>query len=157
VELYIVLYGGKLDESGWLNKDTLGRCDAALRMAHALPDAKIIFSVDEVIPNLRHTTLTYMRNMGWPAERMIVPEAAHDTWDETKSALRIVTADRACSVIVVSSWYHLPRIRTMWRYFGFKGTVVAKSSHETINPLRSIAHEIGAFALFFFDVLFQRT
>jgi uncharacterized SAM-binding protein YcdF (DUF218 family) len=129
----------------------------ALRVARGLPNATIVFSVDESIPELRDVTLRYFRNMGWPSKRILTPPAAHNTFGETKSAFDILKENNADSVFVVSSWYHIPRIWVMWRYLGFKGKIISYASLETINPWGSLAWEAMGFMKFFGKILLRKT
>jgi len=152
---FVVLYGGAI-EAGALNKDSTARCTTALRVAHRLPDAIIVFSADESIPDLRHVTLAYLRNWGWPTERLITPATAHNTFGETKTAFSVLREHRTNSVIVVSSWYHMWRIRAMWRYLGFRGEIVCHASKETLDPVGSLLWEVKGFIKFFWYVLLRK-
>lgn len=152
---YIVLYGGLMSPDGRLDETSAARCDTALRVANSFKDsAIIIFSVDWTIPNLRGATLRYLKDWGWPSKKMLSPPEAHDTFGETKAALRILREDDCEEVVIVSSRSHLWRIRAMWKYLGFHGTIVPCSSKDK-HPIKAWLWEIGAFAKFFKRRLFR--
>lgn len=149
VPRFIVLYGGAVGADGRLNKDSAGRCNAALRIAANHPNEFVIFSVDGTIPRLRDATLEYLRDSGLQQHKIVAPSEAHNTWGETKAALKILLMHRANEVTVVSSWYHLPRIWITWRFSGFHGPVTLVGSSEAQNPGASIRWEIkGLIKLF---------
>ena len=150
---FIVLYGGAVGASGRLNPDSAARCNTALRVVHSWPMPYIIFTADDTIPSLRRATLEYLEAIGWPLHRVIGPLAAHDTMGETKAGFQVLREMDMHRVIIMSTWYHLPRIWAMWRYLGFDGGISFKWSWRTKNLLMAILWEAAGFAKFLKNIV----
>lgn len=120
---YIVVLGGG---NGWdetqpatalLSKSALGRIVEAVRLARALPSAKIIVSGpgDSDTPTHAEMLVRTAVSLGIARERFTKIEHARDTEDESRTVYGIVGHARAA--LITSAW-HMPRAAALCRGAG---------------------------------------
>ncbi len=152
----LVLYGGDVKKNGLLHEDAADRCRRAVEVARKKADTIIIFSVDPDFKGVRRATIAYLSLLGWPNERITLQRFAKDTLEETKTAMLVLREYEATSVTIVSSRYHIPRIRKMWNHLGFRGNIEYVSCDGNISPWHAAFHENLGWIKFYLQIIFRR-
>lgn len=150
-----MLYGGKVDD-GKLNPDSVGRCEAALRAAKQYPDSIIVYGVDYSIPGLTETTIAWLNEKGWPAERLIVNPKGHNSLGEAEAVIEVLNQHGAKEIVIATSWYHLPRVWMIFRLL-FDGRFSFSVAWATAAPIGSLFREILGIPKSFLTIILQRT
>lgn len=160
---YVVLYGGKVTRSYGgqpvLDRDTQARCQEALAAARE-KEAYIIFSVDKMsFPYLRELTIAHLRAKKQKTDpdcKLIEKPVAHNSRGETSSAIEILKEAKVDEVTIVSSWYHIPRLRMLWWMMGYRGKKNFRAATHATHPFRSVLREVVAIPENFIMVLISR-
>ena len=127
-----------------MNPDTVSRCCVAIEAANHEAGSIILYSADESIPYLRHTTLAYFRQRQWPVERLNAPSLSHNSRTETAAAIAMLAMYRLKEVTVVTSWYHVPRVRLLWLCMAPHVKVHVRAAWKTAHPFSSLSREVLA-------------
>ncbi len=151
---FVVLYGGVVTNNNNLNPDTIGRCEAALKVARRSENSFIIFSVGYSIPRLTETTIAYLKESGWPQEKLILNPKGYNSLTETEAAIEVLDKHQTKEVVVATSWYHVPRIWLIWQ-LKYKSNVKFSVAWQTARPIWSILYEFLAIPKNILVMLFQ--
>lgn len=126
----IGIYGGSTETGGTLpGEDTMKRCTDAIHYiyTHDLSDIVIYLSagippMHPKAPKLAEVMQKYMvlvlndeiqrRNISF----RITPQNPWSTLDETAAMITMLAQDGQSKIIIFSSWYHIWRIKFIWRY-----------------------------------------
>lgn len=125
----IILLGGFEDgratatRGGLAINESAERLTEAVRIAHLLPDAKIVFTggVGSLFGGIAagDAVRRYFVDTGIPSERIVVENASRDTYENavlTRSLINPAPDDRW---LLVTSAYHMPRSIGVFRQAGF--------------------------------------
>jgi len=132
---YIVVLGSSnsedLDRSALsrLSSSGLSRLTEALRIAKALPQAKIIVSgpAYDGYPSHAHVLISAANELNFNEDRFIKIETAKDTEDESFEIKKIVGSNQ---VVLVTSAWHMPRAMLLFHHQGIK-TVACPTDYST--------------------------
>lgn len=152
--VYGMLYGGGgVEVTTPHGRETRGRCDAALELLRVRKVDKIVFACPE-----GEAVSQYLRRGGAaPGEVLFLDGSApyvHDTFSETCALHDFL--DREDGIIVISSFYHLPRIFMSWIVAGRMVSHFAPSWH-CVTPkslLREVPRLIAAPVFYLYRGLF---
>lgn len=151
---FVVLYGGAINEEGRLNPDSVSRCEAAVRSAQKSEESKIIFGVGHSIPGLHDATIAWLRDKGWPPERLIVNPKAHNSLGEAEAAIEVLAQYAFPEVIIATSWCHIPRVWLIWQLL-YRGHFSFAVAWAVAHPFKSLLWECMGFAKLFLTVVRQ--
>jgi uncharacterized SAM-binding protein YcdF (DUF218 family) len=152
---FVVLYGGKV-EGGRLNLDSVDRCKAAITAARRYPGSCIIFGVDFKITDLHRLTVEWLRDAGWPSDRLILNPKGHISLGETEAAIEVLNRYDTKEVIIATSWYHVPRVWMIWRTLFPWCRVSFSVARVTKRPVISVLYEMAAIPKFFLTIFVRR-
>jgi vancomycin permeability regulator SanA len=96
----------------------------------------------------------YAARLGVPPEAVISDPAGLNTEATVQNTLRLAAQRRFTRLIVVSHFYHLPRIKMTYRRFGADvATVPAEIDRFTPDILFNVAREVPALWVYYFRAL----
>lgn len=133
----ITIYGQTPKKNGTPSAGMLSRLERGLEMAEKYPDAKIILSGGDV--RTEYTEASVMKNwlleQGVDESRIILDEAARDTYGNAIGTLKALQEMDAHKVLLVGTMLHLPRAVTTTtlyaQHLGYDLTLDSAGGGET--------------------------
>ncbi len=106
-----------------LSNAALARVAEAVRILHALPEAKLIVSGPPIGTGAAHATVLARaaESLGIAAERVLYIDHARDTEEEAQAVSELVNQE---PVALVTSAWHLPRSMALFRAAGVRAVAV---------------------------------
>ncbi len=148
---YIMIYGGSFDERiGDMNFDSWERLRVGVQTARTTrPYCNILYCVSHEFQKEHSTaakSVEYLIRKGIPDHIILWNAVGHNTLTETFGAIQALRKeDDVHQVIIVTHWYHIPRVWLHWRLLGWKGALKFRPCWRTGNPWGSIKWEIVSF------------
>ena len=157
---YIMPFAFGVDHDGRPDSEARARLDKALEIARGIygypvyiflgagmPECTMKYSVE----SLAASATAYLKEKGWPADRIITRALGYSTVVETCALAnylkcRVSSGDRVI-IKVVSSWWHTPRVWAVCRILlGWSVRVhVSKTGHSGKALIYDMAREMLAF------------
>lgn len=142
----ITIYGQTPKKNGTPSAGMLSRLERGLEMAEKYPDAKIILSGGDV--RTEYTEASVMKNwlleQGVDESRIILDEAARDTYGNAIGTLKALQEMDAHKVLLVGTMLHLPRAVTTTtlyaQHLGYDLTLDSAGGGETAVLDKGEAH-----------------
>jgi len=117
--------GGWNDEGEDIGPVTVTRAEKVREIWKNNPEMRILITACSRGSNLEkpicEVAKSWLVRKGIPNNRIVIfPESrADNSIAEVKEAARLIkTAHLSRSVVVISSWWHIPRLMTIWREYG---------------------------------------
>jgi hypothetical protein len=140
VRTFVVPYASRV-ENGLPCPDARARCDKAVRVAREV-GGKIVIGVGSSSSGDANlfvdAMVRFFRLRCWPKEFLIVADpGGFGTLGESRAAYNAIREHGDGKIVVVSAWYHVPRIWLIWASFGKIVSVrVSWETYPWTNPLR---------------------
>ena len=126
----IILLGGFEDGGISKARNTLALIDAGerlsetVRLAHKLPQSRIIFSggaatIFSRTQDARDAVSRYLRDVGIGPDRTVLENQSRNTWENAVFTKRLVKPRRDQRFLLVTSAWHMPRAIGIFRKVGF--------------------------------------
>lgn len=148
----IVVLGAKVHPDGSLSRTLRWRCDRAWELWREGLAGEIIAcggrGADEPCDE-GSAMADRLRALGVPAERIIVEDASHNTYENLRNALRIMEARSWRTAAIVTSDYHLQRALWLARDLSMDACgAAARSNHRPHMWLKARVREAGSWILY---------
>jgi vancomycin permeability regulator SanA len=145
---YAIVLGNKVDESGRPSPRLAARLVRAIGIYHRGDVKKIIVSgaTGKEGYNEAITMAAYLRIKDIPRSDIIIDSLGYNTMATARNARAIVGEDR--SVIVISQYFHIPRVKLAFSKAGFKRIGAAYPKYYELRDVYSLLREVPAYALY---------
>lgn len=137
----VVVYGADFTKNGLLGPETKKRCKKAASWYRG-NNTRFIMTPEGYAPffkgpkheqSMASMMKEFLELIGIPSESIIAEERSWNTLAETLSAINIIEERKLSQeVIVVSSWYHIPRIWYLWKRKGWKVKISASGASHPL-------------------------
>ena len=143
------------------------RCSRAIKVGHSIPGSLMVVTSEKpphgerVHAEVIRDHLVVTRN--WPLGQVIMNPEGRNTVLDMIAIFEAVERDgRGRKVVMISSWYHIPRIiliRTAFWLFAWRThryQVRFRASWKAETPIRSVVHEILGTPKSVFEAIWRR-
>lgn len=128
--VFVFLYAKDCEKYSWEPDDyAKRRCCVASKLIYQFPNSKIVLGagcerlcIGRSVKNLSESLMKYLTEiLGIDKNRIIINPVGKNTVEETIAMVNAVGGfKKSDKIIVVSSWFHIPRILLIWVVGYFK-------------------------------------
>jgi vancomycin permeability regulator SanA len=145
---YAVVLGSQVHESGEPSARLITHLDKAIEIYNN-GDAEIIIvsgGIGKEGFNEAIVMADYLRQKGVRQEKIIIDSMGYNTLATAQNLCGLIGEDK--SIIAVSQFFHLPRVRLVFRKVGFKNVGAAYPSYYELRDIYSLLREVPAYILY---------
>lgn len=143
---YGVVLGTKVNEDGKPSVYLAGRLEAAIDLFHRKYIQKIIVSggTGDSGFNEGRTMAAYLMERGIPKDVIIIEDQASNSHDTVAFTARLLKSERLDEIMVITQFYHIPRVVYAFRQFGVKNVYQSHSIYFTFRDIFGVIREVPA-------------
>lgn len=152
----IVVFGNKVERNGTPSATLRSRLDKTIEIYNNGFATRIFASGGVGKEGYAEATIMaeYLVNAGIPMENIVIDNEGINTKSTAINLKRYMSENNFDSVIAVSSYYHIPRIKLYFAKIGINNTYTARSNLYKIKDFYSIQREtVGIYVYMFAENL----
>jgi len=145
---YVVVLGSKVHESGEPSARLIARLDKAIEIYNN-DDAEIIIvsgALGKEGFNEAIVMADHLRYKGVNDEKIIIDSLGYNTLATARNLCGLIGKGK--SIIAVSQFFHLSRVRLAFRKIGFENIGAAYPAYYELRELYSLLREVPAYILY---------